>query len=102
MISGSMSKPPLIISITFPAASPSPVQSGSGAHIPSSLWDTANGRNLVVDPKAARGLSAVGRSFIPGVAHHLPALVALPAPSYTSYRGLQPSLWASATTAWGF
>ena len=47
-------------------------------------------------------MSLLGRQFIAGVAEHLPALVALTAPSWNSYRRLQPSAWASATTAWGF
>ena len=36
------------------------------------------------------------------MAEHLPALAALTAPSYNSFRRLTPSAWASATTAWGF
>jgi glutamine synthetase len=81
-------------------------QIGSGAHIHFSLWD-ADGdaedpRNLLYDPAAPGGLSAAGRHFIAGVTSHLPALVALTAPSCNSYRRLQPSAWASATTAWGF
>jgi glutamine synthetase len=32
---------------------------------------------------------------------HLPALVALTAPSVNSYRRLQPRFWSSAYTAWG-
>ena len=76
-------------------------QIGSGAHIHFSLWGP-NGRSLLYDPLAERGLSALGRHFIAGVAEHLPALVALTAPSWNSYRRLKPSAWASNTTAWGF
>lgn len=81
---------------------PFPDQIGSGAHIHFSLWDVARQRNLLFDTEADRNLSAIGRHFIAGVAQHLPALVALTAPSYNSYRRLQPAMWASATTAWGF
>jgi glutamine synthetase len=84
------------------APKPWPNAIGSGAHIHFSLWDRAGERNLLYDRSADRGLSALGRQFIAGVAEHLPALVALSAPSYNSYRRLQPSSWASATTAWGF
>lgn len=77
-------------------------QIGSGAHVHLSLWDLAGSRSLLYDKDADRGLSTVGRHFIAGVAEHLPALVALTAPSYNSYRRLQPSAWASTTTAWGF
>ncbi len=83
------------------APKPYPDQIGSGAHIHFSLWDL-EGRSALYDPAADRGLSALGRHFIAGVAEHLPALVAMTAPSYNSYRRLQPSAWASNTTAWGF
>jgi glutamine synthetase len=84
------------------APKPYPGQIGSGAHIHFSLWDAGGERNLLYDPAADRCLSRVGRQFIAGVAEHLPALAALTVPSYNSYRRLQPSAWASATTAWGF
>jgi len=84
------------------APKPYPDHIGSGAHIHFSVWDTSGKRNLLYDPGADRGLSLAGRRFIAGIAEHLPALVALTAPSYNSYRRLQPSAWASATTAWGF
>ncbi len=83
-------------------AKPYPDHIGSGAHVHFSLWDTAGGRNLLYDPGTDRFLSRLGRQFIAGVAEPLPALVALTAPSFNSYRRLQPSAWASATTAWGF
>jgi glutamine synthetase len=84
------------------APKPFPDQIGSGAHIHFSLWDSGGGQNLLYAPDADRGLSQLGRQFIAGVAGHLPALVALTAPSYNSYRRLAPQQWASATTAWGF
>lgn len=83
------------------APKPYPDQIGSGAHVHFSLWGP-DGRSLLYDPAAERGLSTLGRHFIAGVAEHLPALVALTAPSWNSYRRLQPSAWASSTTAWGF
>jgi glutamine synthetase len=84
------------------APKPFPEQIGSGAHIHFSLWDADGRQNLLYAPDADRGLSELGRHFIAGVAWHLPALVALTAPSYNSYRRLTPQSWASATTAWGF
>lgn len=83
------------------APKPYPDRIGSGAHIHFSLWSDA-GQNLLYDPRSEGGLSGEGRAFIAGVAAHLPALVALTAPSYNSFRRLQPGAWASATTAWGF
>jgi glutamine synthetase len=84
------------------APKPYPDQIGSGAHVHLSLWDGAAERSLLYDEGSERGLSTLGRHFVAGVAEHLPALVALTAPSYNSYRRLRPSAWASATTAWGF
>lgn len=84
------------------APKPYPDQIGSGAHIHFSLWDLAGNRSVLYDEQAERGLSKLGRHFVAGVLHHLPALVAVTAPSYNSYRRLLPSAWASATTAWGF
>ncbi|MDQ1549133.1 MAG: glutamine synthetase, partial [Microbacteriaceae bacterium] len=84
------------------APKPYPDQIGSGAHVHFSLWDLAGKTSLLYDRNADGGLSTMGRHFIAGVAEHLPALVALTAPSYNSYRRLTPNAWASATTAWGF
>lgn len=84
------------------AAKPFPDQIGSGAHVHFSLWDLAGGRSLLYDAAQPGGLSRLGRHFIAGVAEHLPALTALTVPSYNSFRRLQPSAWAAATTAWGF
>jgi glutamine synthetase len=84
------------------APKPFPDAIGSGCHVHFSLWDTNNGRNLLYDEQDAHGLSAVGRHFIAGLLDHLPALLALTCPSYNSYRRLQPHMWSSAYTAWGF
>ncbi|MDT4928179.1 MAG: glutamine synthetase [Pseudonocardiales bacterium] len=84
------------------APKPFPDQIGSGAHVHFSLWDADGSRSVLYDSESERGLSKIGRHFIAGVAEHLPALVALTAPSYNSYSRLLPSAWAAATTAWGF
>ncbi len=84
------------------APKPFPEAVGSGSHVHLSLWDATAGRNLLYDPRDQRGLSTLGRHFIGGILHHLPALVALTCPNYNSYRRLQPHAWSSAYTAWGF
>src|SRR5262249_13753988 len=66
-----------------------------------SLWLTRDRRNHFHDPKGRYGLSDAGYAFVGGVLAHLPALVALTAPSVNSYRRLQPRFWSSAYTAWG-
>jgi glutamine synthetase len=83
------------------APKPFPDQAGNGSHIHFSLWRSKDGRNHFHDPKGRYGLSAAGYAFIGGVLAHLPALVALTAPSVNSYRRLQPRFWSSAYTAWG-
>jgi glutamine synthetase len=84
------------------APKPFPEAIGSGCHVHFSLWDGASGRNLFYDSLDAHGLSGPGRHFIAGILAHLPALLALTCPSYNSYRRLQPTMWSSAYTAWGF
>jgi len=84
------------------APKPFPDAIGSGCHVHFSIWDRESGRNLLYAPREPRGLSQAGRYFIAGILAHLPALLALTCPSYNSYRRLQPHMWSSAYTAWGF
>jgi len=83
------------------APKPFPDEAGNGAHIHFSLWRGAGNRNAFHDTKGRYGLSDTGFAFIGGVLAHLPALVALTAPTVNSYRRLQPRFWSSAYTAWG-
>ena len=83
------------------APKPFPDEIGSGAHVHFSLWN-ADGASLLFDPGAERGLSTLGRQFLAGVAEHLPALVALTAPSHNSYARMKPGAWAASTSSWGF
>jgi len=83
------------------APKPFPAEAGNGSHIHFSLWRTADGRNHFHDPKGRYGLSAGAQAFMGGVLAHLPALLALTAPSVNSYRRLQPRFWSSAYAAWG-
>jgi glutamine synthetase len=83
------------------APKPFPDEAGNGSHVHWSLWRIKDGRNHFHDPRGRFGLSEAGFAFIGGVLAHLPALVALTAPSVNSYRRLQPRFWSSAYTAWG-
>lgn len=83
------------------APKPFPDQAGNGSHVHMSLWRVADGANHFHDPCDRYGLSEAGYHFMGGVLAHLPALVALTAPSVNSYRRLQPRFWSSAYTAWG-
>jgi len=83
------------------APKPMPDQAGNGCHIHWSLWDLDFQENLMYGPQNPYGVSELGRHFMAGVLAHLPGLLALTAPSYNSYRRLQPHFWSSAYTAWG-
>ena len=83
------------------APKPFPAEAGNGSHIHFSLWRARDGGNHFHDPRGRYGLSAAGYAFMGGVLAHLPALLALTAPSVNSYRRLQPRFWSSAYAAWG-
>ena len=83
------------------APKPMPDQAGNGCHIHWSLWDPAGKNNLLYDAGDEYGISRLGYHFIGGVLAHTPALLALTAPSFNSYRRLQPHFWSSAYTVWG-
>lgn len=73
---------------------------GNGVHIHVSFQDTA-GRNVAFDPTRPGRVSAVAGAFAAGVVRHLPALVALTAPSPVSYLRLRPHNWSSSYTWFG-
>jgi glutamine synthetase len=83
------------------AAKPFPDQPGSGCHIHCSLWDPDGRTNLLWSDHGRFHMSDLGYHFIAGILAHLPALVALTAPTYNSYRRLKPHMWASAFNVWG-
>ena len=83
------------------APKPWPENAGNGCHIHFSLWDAEGSRNRFHDESTADGLSAEARSFVAGVLEHLPALCALTAPSFNSYRRIVPQYWAGAFVCWG-
>jgi glutamine synthetase len=76
-------------------------QPGNGAHVHFSLWDASGQRNLFYDPAGRFGLSLTAERFVAGVLAHLPALLALTAPSFSSFERLLPQHWSSAFACWG-
>ena len=64
--------------------------SGNGLHYNMSLYALEDGRNLFGDAADPRGcgMSALGYRFIAGLLRHLPAIVAVTAPSVNSYKRL--------------
>lgn len=70
---------------------------GNGVHIHMSLLDGA-GRNALYDPARPGRLSEVGAAFAAGIVRHMPALVAVTAPSVASYLRLKPHNWSASYT----
>ncbi|MHC5904903.1 glutamine synthetase family protein [Streptomyces sp. S6] len=72
---------------------------GNGGHVHLSAW--RDGRNLHTGGDRRHGLTPDAESFAAGILAHLPALMAVTAPSPASYLRLKPSQWAGVFTAWG-
>jgi glutamine synthetase len=66
---------------------------GSGTHVHWSLRDST-GTPVTYDADGTHGLSAFAEHFTTGILLHLPALVAVTAPSVPSYYRLRPGRWA--------
>jgi len=79
---------------------------GNGGHAHVSLRrperpGEGGSREVLVDGTGPAGLSALGEHFSAGILEHLPALLAVGAPSVASYLRLEPSRWAGAFACWG-
>jgi glutamine synthetase len=81
------------------APKPFEEQPGSGCHVHLSVWDRFGERNMLWSDD---GLSQFGLQFVAGIVEHLPALLAITAPTVNSYRRLRPKSWASAYKCWGY
>ncbi|MER5865487.1 glutamine synthetase family protein [Kitasatospora sp. NPDC002040] len=80
-----------------PALTPDGV--GNGGHLHLSLW--RDGGNLGAGGPGPYGLHREAETFLAGLLDHLPALLALGAPSMASYLRLQPSRWSGPYRCWG-
>ena len=80
---------------------PKPIHgdNGSGMHTHQSLWrrDTA----LFYDSNGYAGLSHLARSYMGGLLHHAPAVLAFASPTTNSYRRLVPGFEAPIYLAYG-
>ena len=56
------------------------------------------GANALFDPAAPGRLSTIGAAFAAGIVRHMPALVAVTAPSVSSYMRLKPHNWSASYT----
>jgi glutamine synthetase len=72
---------------------------GNGGHVHLSVW--RDGQNLMTGGDGRFGLAPVGEAFAAGILTHLSALLAIGAPSMTSYLRLIPSHWAGVYACWG-
>ncbi|MBO0828043.1 MAG: glutamine synthetase [Streptosporangiales bacterium] len=72
---------------------------GNGGHLHLSPW--RDGRNLLAGGDLRYAMTRDGESFVGGVLAHLPALMAIGAPTPASYLRLQPSHWAGVYACWG-
>jgi glutamine synthetase len=72
---------------------------GNGGHVHASFWQ--DGRNLLAAGDRRHGLTGTGESITASLLANLPALLAIGAPSPSSYLRLQPSRWAGAFQVWG-
>lgn len=86
-------------------------KAGSGAHFNMSLADLHTGANVFAPDEGVDsydlGLSKIGYQFTAGVMKHLPAILALSAPTVNSYKRLimkgstSGFTWAPCFTSWG-
>lgn len=72
-------------------------QAGNGVHIHFSLTD-ADDRSCSYDENGTAKMSASMAAFCAGILAHLPAILALTAPSVSSYMRLKPYNWSSSYT----
>ncbi|WP_330633412.1 glutamine synthetase family protein [Halocatena halophila] len=71
----------------------------NGCHIHCSLWD--GDENVFAPSSSDDALSQRGRWFVGGLIDHMPALLALTAPTVNSYARLQPAKSVCAFNCWG-
>jgi glutamine synthetase len=72
---------------------------GNGGHVHLSLG--RDQRNLMAGGSGRFGLTDEATAFAGGILEHLPALLAVGAPSVASYLRLVPQHWAGAYACWG-
>lgn len=76
-------------------------RSGSGTHVNFSLYD-AKEENVLADPKAKDGLSALAHQCIAGMIAHHSGMAALCAPTVNAYKRLRPAQLAGYWANWGY
>ena len=74
---------------------------GQSGHLHQSLMTTDGVRSAFFDDQDPSGMSDLMRHYVAGIQTHLPALLAMTAPTINSYTRLVKGAWAPTASTWG-
>ena len=74
---------------------------GQSGHLHQSLVTTDGTRSAFFDDQDPSGMSDLMRHYVAGIQTHLPALLAMTAPTINSYTRLVKGAWAPTASTWG-
>ena len=74
---------------------------GQSGHLHQSLVTTGGARSVFFDDQDSSGMSDLMRHYVAGIQTHLPALLAMTAPTINSYTRLVKGAWAPTASTWG-
>ena len=74
---------------------------GQSGHLHQSLVTTDGTRSVFFDDQDPSGMSDLMRHYVAGIQTHLPALLAMTAPTINSYTRLVKGAWAPTASTWG-
>ena len=74
---------------------------GQSGHLHQSLVTTGGTRSVFFDDQDSSGMSDLMRHYVAGIQTHLPALLAVTAPTINSYTRLVKGAWAPTASTWG-
>ena len=74
---------------------------GQSGHLHQSLVTTDGTRSIFFDDQDPSGMSDLMRHYVAGIQTHLPALLAMTAPTINSYTRLVKGAWAPTASTWG-
>ena len=74
---------------------------GQSGHLHQSLVSTDGVRSAFFDDQDPLGMSGLMRHYVAGIQTHLPALLAMTAPTINSYTRLVKGAWAPTASTWG-
>jgi len=74
---------------------------GQSGHLHQSLVTSGGTRSVFFDDQDSSGMSDLMRHYVAGIQTHLPALLAMTAPTINSYTRLVKGAWAPTASTWG-